>query len=411
VAAGSFANRAHFGDEALDAARVRDIFVTRLSPDGKVMWARGLGVRAGDEPRAAAADPDGGTWLTGFFTDSVGRTGDPEGAVRSAGGADAFVVKVSREGETQVLTSLGGSLADNGNAIALDGSGNVFVAGSFQGEMAVADQILASAGGRDAFVVALDAEARPRWAVRFGGPGTDEARGLAVGADGRIWVAGNFESTASMDQGSPVTSRGLTDVFVLGLDSAGRLESQAVFGGSGKERLAGLAAVGDGVALVGDFQGEFYGSGDEALLSSAGGTDVFVLFADRSGAPGFSGRLGGTVTDQALSAAPSSRGGLLLGGYFQGRADLDPGPESTWVESPDETNADGFLVELSAAGSFVGGRRVGGDGVEQVLALTATVDGGLAVAGLFKGQMAIDWLGAAVKGRGKSDVFVLRTAF
>ncbi len=407
VAAGTFANRAEFGAEALDAPRNRDIFVARLAADGAVRWARRLGGRPGDEPRALAIDGDGNAWVVGFFTAALGdeRSGS---ALVSNGGADAFVVALTPDGEVAARFAFGGPLADNANAIAVDDRGRIIVAGTFQDELALGSHTLRSAGGRDAFVAAFDPDGTPRWAMRYGGPRTDEARKILLAGD-EIWVAGTFEGEIGARR-----SRGWSDVFVLRLGSDGTTLAETSLGGSGTDRVAGLAAAPGGtVRLVGDFQRTLHDGSGRPLVDSVGGADIFVADVGADGAVVRAARFGGEVTDQALTASTSASGGVLIGGYFQGRSDLDPGPAELWVESPDPTNADGFVVELSSDGTLAGARRLGDDGVEQVLAVVAADDGGFAAAGLFKERLALPWLSpaAVVEGLGKSDVFVVRSRF
>ena len=73
---------------------------------------------------ALAVGPIGNVYVTGT---SYATWGSPVNA--HAGGSDAFIAKLDSDGVLQWNTFTGSSDGDNGNAIAVDASGNVYVAG------------------------------------------------------------------------------------------------------------------------------------------------------------------------------------------------------------------------------------------------------------------------------------------
>jgi hypothetical protein len=79
--------------------------------------------------------------------------------------------------------SAGGLLADAGRAVATDPQGNVYVAGTFQGQAQFGGVTLTSAGDDDAFVAKYSPSGVLQWAQRMGGPLHDEA--TAIATDGR----------------------------------------------------------------------------------------------------------------------------------------------------------------------------------------------------------------------------------
>lgn len=78
---------------------------------------------------------------------------------------------------------------------------------------------LTSAGGTDIFVARYDRDGNLKWAESAGGAGADEGRGIAVSdLSGEVFVAGGFQGTATFDLGganeTTLTSAGLQDIFV-----------------------------------------------------------------------------------------------------------------------------------------------------------------------------------------------------
>ena len=90
----------------------------------------------------------------------------------------------------------GGSGADIGNACAADANGNYYIAGSFTGTATFGTNTLTSAGQTDAFIAKYNNAGALLWVRRAGGPGFDAANGIAVDGAGNCYVTGSFEGSA-----------------------------------------------------------------------------------------------------------------------------------------------------------------------------------------------------------------------
>jgi len=108
-----------------------DVFITKLTPSGKTRaYSTFLGGNGEDRANAIAVDGLGNVTITGYTLSSDFPTIAPLQAA-NGGGQDAFVTRLSATGEGLLFsTYLGGSDKDAGNAIALDNSGNAYVAGN-----------------------------------------------------------------------------------------------------------------------------------------------------------------------------------------------------------------------------------------------------------------------------------------
>src|SRR6185503_6945324 len=86
--------------------------------------------------------------------------------------------------------------------------------------------VLSSAGGRDIFVLKLDATGGLVWAKSVGASGEDRGIGVHVDDAGHLYLVGDFAGTVDFDPSSGVynlTSAGDRDAFVSKMDSEGNL--------------------------------------------------------------------------------------------------------------------------------------------------------------------------------------------
>jgi uncharacterized protein (TIGR03437 family) len=203
-------------------------FVLKLSSGGATaLYATFLGGSGDDSASAIAVDATGDVYLTGTTTSPDFPLVNP--AQPQFGGVlpyfsevfgDAFVAKLDPKGATLLYsTYLGGAAADAGHAIAIDSSGNAYVAGSTQSATWLAGPATGTfqttyAGptpdpnapnpAGDAFLAKFSPAGALLWYTYLGGSGEDEARAVALDNSGNIFVAGNNGSTNFPQAGNPV---------------------------------------------------------------------------------------------------------------------------------------------------------------------------------------------------------------
>lgn len=119
-------------------------------------------------------------------------------------GVENFVAKQDTNGQFVWAVTAGNPLSDKdtSRSTALDSEGNIFIAGSFEGESQFGSTSLTSQGAHDAFVAKLDGTSGQfLWARQMGGPGKDMGHAVAVDASGNVIVTGvvNMLATAVTD--------------------------------------------------------------------------------------------------------------------------------------------------------------------------------------------------------------------
>ncbi len=208
----------------------RDTYAAKLNASGTLLWHTFLGGNGDDFGKGIAVDGSGNAYVAG---DSTVAWGSPIRAYDSSG--DAFAAKVNLSGALQWMTFLGGSDDDSGEDIALDSNGNVYVTGLSLATWGSPLRVYTSLG--DAFVAKLTSAGALTWNTFLGGSGGDAGYGIAAEGANYVYVAGSSSSSWQDGATPPVRAftSSITDCSLAKLDSSGDLQWNTFLGGGGTD--------------------------------------------------------------------------------------------------------------------------------------------------------------------------------
>lgn len=315
---GEFSGTLTFNTTTLTSAGARDIFVAKFNSAGQVQWARSYGGGGWDRGHAIALDGTGNVLIAGDFEQSFNIGATPIG---SAGQVDAFVAKLTSDGTPVWAVSGGGTglECDFGFCgVAADGVGNVYLAAYFEETASFGGKEVTAVGSYDLVVVKYDASGVAQWATSGGGPGEDYGQGIAVDNAGNVYLTGSFEGNATFGT-TQITSAGSSDVIVA------RLSPEGVFtwvkAGAGSGYGEGFAIATDGAGngcLVGTFIGDL--TLDGKMTSNVGGRDILLARFDANGTFSRVQSAGSAATDEGDGVARDSLGRCYVAGSISGAA-------------------------------------------------------------------------------------------
>lgn len=221
------------------------------------------------------------------------------------------------------------------------------------------------------------ATGKPIWQTGFGGLGIDAPRGVAVGADGSVYVCGYFDG--EIDFGGTIgkkPSAGGSDAFVAKLSPDGKLVWAQTWGGPRDDAANGIAVKGDRVVVVGNFLDDL--KVGEFVKKSVGSDDAFVIELDTDGHEKWAWNMGGIDSDGANAVAPAPDGGWIIGGSFSDSIDIG----SAHLKSRGRTDA--FLAKLAATGDLEWVKGFGGRYDDTILHVAVDANGNNYIQGHFK---------------------------
>lgn len=212
---GGYAPAGNFDWKANQPMPEMDPSIIAISADGKLLWSTTFVGPKRDMINDIVVDPRTGELIVvGSFWDFID-IGDVH--LESAGDSDGFVARVSPKGKVLWARRFGATMHQSLTHIALDATGNLYAAGSIGNTSFVyGDTELKVLGDGDIVLISMYPDGSPRWGMVFGGPKLEFAMGLAIEASGRILLTGHFQGEADFG-GIKLKSDGGTDIFVAAL--------------------------------------------------------------------------------------------------------------------------------------------------------------------------------------------------
>jgi hypothetical protein len=351
-----------------------DAFVAKVSAGGALQWFTFLGSADRDDGEDIAVRGDA-VFVVGTSYAAWGQN-----PVRPfQGRSDAFVAKLSAaSGALLWHTFLGGTGpwaagCDEGKAIALDGSGNVYLAGTSSAAWGQ-NPVRPFGGLRDAFAASLTANGGAlQWHTFLGGAGIEDGADIATDDSGNVYVVG-YSSDGWGD--APVRGHGeMGDAFVAKLNASGRLQWHTFLGGAGEDSGDAIiaAAGGDSIYAAGSSTAPW----GEPLRPFSRWGDGFAVKLDGSGALQWLNFLGGAWNDDSDGLALDDEGNL----YVKGSGDAGWGAPVRAYSS----GYDMYVVRLDPAGAMQMLAFVGGEGDDFGDGIALDPGGNIVLAGMSDG--------------------------
>ncbi|WP_299755008.1 SBBP repeat-containing protein [uncultured Chloroflexus sp.] len=387
---------APFADESAQPATATPAGASDL------LFATFLGGIDDDNGTGIAVDGSGNTYVTGdTFSVDFPTTPGAYDPTFNGSNYNVFVAKLTSSGTALLYaTFLGGSQWDSGEGIAVDESGNAYVAGytqsaDFPVTPRAYDKTYNSGAGGDAFLAKLNPSGTILlYATFLGGSRDDYLYDIALDGSGNVFMIGKTESadfpTTAGAYDTTYNGDYYGDAFVAKLSSSGTELLYATFlGGSGWDVGYDIALDGSGAAYVTGWtrSTDFPTTAGAYDRTYNGGGDVFVTKLNPNGTGlVYATFLGGSASDSIRGIAVDGSGHAYVTGWTTS-TDF-PTTAGAYDTTFNGGDYDAFVAKLNPSGTglvyatFLGGSTidrgysiaVDGSGNAYVTGETSSVD-------------------------------------
>ncbi len=241
-------------------------------------------------------------------------------------------------GEESTWFATVGGLDDDQGWFGVDVSGEIVVAVGETGTFGY--------GSSDGFVAAMSKDGNLRWAVAIGGASSDNFRGVAIGPNGSVYVAGMGRSFGA----------GSYDAIVGKFDEYGNKEWLQYVGSDKLDAFWDIALDSNGSAVAVGYTMGFNASKLDVVLAKFG-PDSRVEWAER---------IGGPLYEYGWAVAIDENGSIYVGGQ---------------TNSLGAGSYDGLLMKLTHDGRMLWAVAIGGPSSDAVQAIKPCEDGSVLFAG------------------------------
>ncbi len=306
-----------FGIYTFGNSGFADIFIVKYDANGNVAWAAPAGGAGNDYGLGIAMDGSGNSYITGEFESASMTFGST--TLTNTGSDNVFIAKYDANGVVLWAHSASGGGVDYANAATTDKFGNCYIVGGFEGpSITFGSTALTNAnnGVADIFHVKYDPAGNVVWAKSYGGSGNDAASGVAVDGSGNSYLSGSYDSPTLTIGSTTLHNSGSTDCFVMKTDSSGNPIWAKGPGGSGYDNANAIAIDQAGNAYVAGYFGSPSIVFDSTTLINGGSLDLLVAKYSSNGNVVWAQSVTGAQADIANAIATDREGNSYVAGQF-----------------------------------------------------------------------------------------------
>jgi len=394
--AGYISGTTVFGNDTIVSAGLADVFVAKYTKEGVLQWVKHGGGSAYDYANNVKVDRSGNVYITGVFEGTASFDGL---SVTVEGNTDIFVIKYNSDGEIQWIKQGKASSYGYSNALAIDKNNDLYVTGCFLLSANFGNGIINSTGGYDIFIVKYNGAGEVKSVLKAGGALHDIAYGIAVDSAGFVYITGYFHTSANFGAIN-VTSAGDDDIFIAKYDpSFSTWAWVAKGGGVGHESGTDLAVDKNGnVYVTGVFDGNISFSG--TALSSKGENDIFMAKYNSAGTLLWAKSAGGAGGERAAGLALDARDNIYITGFFNSIVYFDH------ISLISAGISDTFIAKYSTTGALQWVQRIGSISHDEGKDIAIDANKNIFITGFFKDTNLFG--STPITSVGDTDIYIAR---
>jgi len=196
------------------------LLIAKYTQNGELLWSKESSCTGKSIANCIKSDQNNDIFVTGTFNGNL--TIDAFTLISHGGSGEVFILKLNSSGIVQWVKSFGNTGYNYGKTIAVDSLSNIYVSGIFEMSVLVGTKLLHSYGQSDVFLAKYTPDGQFVWAKQFGGEKYDIVKSIKV-IHNNIYMTGDFYRTALFDT-ITLTNIDGKDMFVAKLDLDGQVK-------------------------------------------------------------------------------------------------------------------------------------------------------------------------------------------
>jgi hypothetical protein len=253
-----------------------DIWLIKIDKNGNKVWDKTLGGSDFDGLGEIVEAPDGSILVIGYSSSPI--SGDRKSDF-FGGGNDAWVVKLSAQGQYIWDRAYGGTGSEQFLTGLVDKNGN-YVFGGISNSPISGSKSEPSRGGEDGWLVKTDLNGNVIWDKTLGGDLTDFIQSMAETSDGDyvLGIVSNSNKTGDKTD----EKRGGDDCWLVKVNTSGNILWQRTIGGSKSDVIMSVQIDRkDGIYLAFTTQSDI--SGEKTVPFEGPSYDIWLVKTNNSG--------------------------------------------------------------------------------------------------------------------------------
>jgi hypothetical protein len=296
---------------------------------------------------------------------------------------------------------------EKATALATDPSGNVLLAGTFNGLITIDKMTKGPAAKNDVYLAKLTKDGKHVWSKQLMSLGSPAVTGIATDANGGIVIVGRFDDELTIGNNTKLVAPNKSNtMFVARLDAQGNAVWSKAIGDVAEQHVTDVTVDKAGnIVLTGYFKGvmdfgKVGGNGAPVVITATDAYDVFLAKIDPQGNPVFASRFGGFLDQLAYGVATDGANNIAVVGSFYGNIDFGGGTFNT----PD---GNAFAASFTPQGAHRWSKNMGGANFQEARSVRFDSANDALVTGYFGASMLLDQV---ITSNGEEDIFVTKIA-
>ena len=243
-----------------------DYWIAKLNSNADIEWEKTYGGSNTDKATCIQQTADGSYIVAGYSYSVNGNV------TNNNGGSDAWILKLSTNGDIEWQKTYGGSADDYFKSIKqTTDNGYIIVGVTYSND----GNIPNNQGNFDAWIIKIDVNGNLEWSKTFGGTDYEQINNVQQTTNGEYLILGQTESI----NGDITNNHGNIDLWIIKLQTNGNLQWQKTYGGSGFDVASCIQKTNDGHYIVAGITD----SNDGDITNSHGDKDAWVVKIDDLG--------------------------------------------------------------------------------------------------------------------------------